>query len=322
MNQSPHKPVLLGQVLNFLSAKDNGVYLDCTFGAGGYSKAILDSADCNVIAIDRDPEAEKIAQGFKAQYGTRFEFIKGNFGQLDELIGTKMIDGIVMDLGVSSMQLDRAIRGFSFMQDGPLDMRMSGDGVSAADFINSAKEKDIADIIYKYSDERNSRRIARNIVIKRTQKSIQSTLELANIIRYSFPRVKMKTSKIDLATRSFQAIRIYINDELGELESALTEGVKLLKNKGRFIVVSFHSLEDKIIKEFFNDICGKVAGSSRYLPSNDSDKKMASFKFLNKKPVAPDEDEITDNIRSRSAKLRAVEKITDEIKITNERGLS
>jgi len=301
LDTTHHIPVLLDEVINSLSLKDEGFYVDATFGLGGYSKEILSKHNCNLLAIDRDPEAKKFAQPIQSCFKEKFTFINGRFSELIKFLKDKNInkvDGIVFDLGVSSPQLDNKERGFSFKSDGPLDMRMSLEGPTAEEFINKVEEKTLADIIYEYGDEVFSRRIAKNIANERVTKRINSTLQLATIIRKSIPFSKQK---IDPATRTFQAIRIYLNNEIDELEKGLIAAEKSLHPDGILAVVSFHSIEDRIIKEFFIK-CSKSKPISRYLPKED--KRKNSLEILTKKPIYPSEKEMAENRRSRSAKLR------------------
>lgn len=312
MNAAPHIPVMLNEVLDYLNPEDGKVYVDGTFGAGGYSKAILQAADCVVVAIDRDESAMKAAQALKEQFPARFVFISGCFGDVDRLLaeaGFEAVDGFVLDLGVSSMQLDEAERGFSFRFDGPLDMRMgrgSGDQ-SVADLVNTLEEKELADIIYKYGEERKSRHIAKAIVVRRAEQPFKTTLDLADLVRsvvYKSPK-----DKIDPATRTFQALRIAVNDELGELERALAASEKILNDDGRLVVVTFHSLEDRIVKNDFKAKAGTDRAVSRYAPIQMQDAREAEFLALTRKAVLASDHEIAQNARSRSAKLRAVQKI-------------
>jgi 16S rRNA (cytosine1402-N4)-methyltransferase len=285
-----HKSVLLSEVLHYLKPQDNETYLDCTFGAGGYTKAILQAAKCHVIGIDRDITTKQFADEINTD---RFKYYNMKFSEIDKLMAT--FDGIVMDIGVSSMQIDSADRGFSFQKDAPLDMRMGNNKISAYDIINRGGEGNLADIIYRYGDEVKARHIAKKIVQNRP---INTTFELANIVRSFYPR---KIGKIDSATKTFQAIRIAVNDELGELEKVLELSKTLLKPGGRLIVVSFHALEDKIVKNFMNMLVIKE--------KHDKYKnRQCSFELLTKKPVVPTNWEIADNIRSRSAKLRGIKK--------------
>lgn len=303
---SAHYPVMLNEVLENLSPADGEVYVDGTFGAGGYTKAFLESADCTVIAIDRDPAALKTAQALQEKFGERLIFVQGCFGDALELLkaaGFDQVDGFVLDIGVSSMQIDQAERGFSFRHDGALDMRMdTTQGVTAADIVNETKEEDLANLIYRYGEERLSRRIARRIVAKRQEKKIETTLELADIVREVVP--KSPKDKIDPATRTFQALRIAVNDELGELERGLVAAEKLLKDSGRLVVVSFHSLEDGIVKTFFYERSGRSSNNSRHLPQSMEENQLPSFVLKKRKAIDPSDSEIQQNPRSRSAKLR------------------
>ncbi len=305
--KAPHIPVLLSEVVGQIAPKDGGVYVDATFGAGGYSRAVLDAADCVVYAIDRDPDA--IAEGLVLveKYGGRLKLLHGTFGEMRGLLaaqGVESVDGVMMDIGVSSMQIDRAERGFSFQKDGVLDMRMSQSGLSAADVVNKYGEKEIADIIYLYGEERFSRRIAAAIVAARKTAPFKTTLELAAAVRSVMPR---KRDEIDPATRTFQALRIYVNDELGQLRSGLSGAEALLKKGGRMAVVSFHSLEDRIVKNFIQEKSGKTANPSRYLPERSE--TAATLKPLTKKPILPSMEECQRNPRSRSARLRSAERL-------------
>ena len=246
---SPHKPVMLGEMLAALSPRNGEIYVDATFGAGGYSRAILESAECRVYAIDRDPNTVMLADALARDFPGRFLLLTGCFSEMLSLLaqeGVTTVDGIVMDLGVSSMQLDQAERGFSFKQDGPLDMRMGCEGVSASILVNTLPEKELADIIYQYGEDRASRKIAAAIVKEREQNPIQTTGHLADIVR----KVVRKSGDVDPATRTFQALRIKVNDELGEIERALASSPNLLRPGGRLIAVTFHSLEDRIVKRF------------------------------------------------------------------------
>ncbi len=257
-----HIPVLLNEVLAALSPKDGGVYVDGTFGAGGYAVAILEAANCRVIGIDRDPKAIALASDLQKKYGERLVLINARFSQMAEVVSGK-VDGVALDLGVSSMQIDNAERGFSFQKDGILDMRMSGEGMTAADVVNTLPEAELADIIYKYGQERFSRKVAAAIAARRKDMPFTSTLDLAGVVATVVPRAK---DGIHPATRTFQALRIYVNDELGELQKGLAAGAALLKPSGKLAVVSFHSLEDGIVKAFMQEKAGKVPAASRYIP--------------------------------------------------------
>ena len=304
--KTPHIPVLLNEVVESIAPKDGGVYVDGTFGAGGYPRAVLDAADCTVYAIDRDPDAIREGQKLVDAYKGRLHLLHGTFGEMAELVrgeGVDFVDGVMLDIGVSSMQIDRAERGFSFQKDGALDMRMSQNGLSAADVLNTFGEREIADIIYKYGEERFSRRIAAAVVEQRKTAPFKTTLEFADLIRRTVPH---KREDIDPATRSFQALRIYVNDELGQLESGLSAAHDLLKAGGRMAIVSFHSLEDRIVKTFMQEKSGKTANPSRYMPVVE--KQAATLKTITKKPILPTESETKFNPRARSARLRVAEK--------------
>jgi 16S rRNA (cytosine1402-N4)-methyltransferase len=304
----PHIPVLLDEVLAALAPVGGETYVDGTLGAGGYTRAILDRANCRVIAIDRDETAHDMAQAWKDKYGDRLMLVHGAFSDLGNLLaarGVEKVDAVVLDLGVSSMQIDQDQRGFSFRFDGPLDMRMDRScGETAADLVNTLPEKELADIIYQYGEERHSRRIASAIVRARTESRIETTLQLAEIVR-SVVRVSPK-DKIDPATRTFQALRLAVNDELGQLERALESAEKVLGDGGRLVVVTFHSLEDRIVKEFLAQRSKPAASPSRHLPDLPSSSSLPlTFSPLTKKPVTPSDAEMKSNPRARSAKLRA-----------------
>ena len=296
-----HIPVLLDEVINALSLTKDEIYVDATFGLGGYTKAILNKQKCKVIAIDRDPQAKVFADNLKEIYTDRFCFKKGKFSKLGIFLNELKIHkvaGIVFDLGVSSPQLNVKERGFSFKLNGPLDMRMSSEGPTADEFLDKVKENTLANIIYEFGDEVYSRRIAKNIIHQRSINKIKTTGQLADIVRNAIPK---KKSKLDLATKTFQAIRIYLNDEVNELEKGLIAAEKALRPEGRLAVVSFHSIEDKIVKNFFNK-CVQNRPSSRHVP--EPPKKNPSLEIITKKPILPSAQEIYINKRSRSAKLR------------------
>jgi 16S rRNA (cytosine1402-N4)-methyltransferase len=302
---APHIPVLLNSVLRWLSPRDGGIHLDATFGAGGYTRAILQAGDTRVIAIDRDPTAIAAGVGLVAQSAGRLALVEDRFSNLAEVTaaqGVTAVDGGVMDIGVSSMQLDTADRGFSFRLDGPLDMRMGGDGPSVADVVARAAEVDLAKIIFVLGEERFSRQIARAIVKARSEAAIATTRALADIVASV---VRSKPGDIHPATRTFQALRIFVNDELDELALALEGAEKILKPGGRLVVVSFHSLEDRIVKNFLNER-GKVAAGSRHQPERQH--AAPSFSILTKRPDIADDAETARNPRARSAKLRAAER--------------
>ncbi len=297
-----HFPVMLSEVLENLTPHDGGVYVDATFGNGGYTEAILKKADCKVIAIDRDPTVLPRVQELKDLYGDRFDFCQGCFGNISQLIQSPA-DGFVFDIGVSSMQLDQAERGFSFSKSAALDMRMSCRGQTAADIVNTLPEKALADLIYQYGEEKKSRQIAAKIAAYRATKKIETTTELADII-YSV--VHRTPHGIDPATRTFQALRIAVNHELDELENGLNAAIELLKPQGRIVVVSFHSLEDRIVKTIFRDKSGHHAHVSRYMPQNTL--TQTSDLVNVSKVILPSQEELELNPRSRSAKLRFAQK--------------
>jgi len=304
-----HVPVLLREVIEALRPRDGGLYLDATFGAGGYSAALLDEARCEVIAIDRDPDAIAAGQTLADRHAPRLRLAHGAFGDLSDLLverGVEAVDGVAFDLGVSSMQLDRAERGFSFRQDGPLDMRMAREGASAADLVNETDEEALADILWRYGEERRSRRVARAIAAARAEGPIRTTGELATIARRAVGPQGRDAS--DPATRTFQALRIAVNDELGELERGLAAAHDALRPGGRLAVVSFHSLEDRAVKEFVRARCGRAAGPSRHAPPT-VDGAPASLREVTRRPVVPSPDEIARNPRARSARLRVAEKL-------------
>lgn len=293
-----HIPVMIKEVIQALDLKDGGVYLDATFGFGGYSRAILEAEKCKVIAVDRDPNVCSRAEEIKSQYQDRFDFKQGRFSNIDDLV-SEPFDGVVFDIGVSSMQLDEAERGFSFSKEGRLDMRMSCEGKSAYDIINTYTADDIADILYQFGEENKSRQIARKIVEKRSEKPIETTTELADIVRSV---VYKKFGDTDPATKTFQAIRIAVNDELFELEEGLKAAARILKEGGRLVVVDFHSLEDRIVKTFFKQNSIKKEHVSRYKTmTKNTDNKLFSYVS---KAILPSADEIKLNPRARSAKLR------------------
>ncbi len=304
MTGAPHIPVLRDAVIASLMPKSGGHYVDGTFGAGGYSEALLGAADCKVWGIDRDPDALAFGSALVARFPGRLTMIEGNFGDMDRLLGDRgveTVDGVALDLGVSSMQLDRPERGFSFRADGPLDMRMSHRGESAADLVNRLGETELADLIYELGEERFSRRIAGAIVRNRP---FARTAELAETIRRVMPP---KGDGIDPATRTFQALRMAVNDELGELSRGLTAAERLLAPGGRLAVVTFHSLEDRSVKTFLRRRAGKTSAGSRHLPAAGP-ARAPSFRLITSKPLAADKEEIRTNPRARSAKLRAAER--------------
>lgn len=308
MNAIPHTPVMMNEMLSALSPRDGAVYLDATFGAGGYAVALLEAADCTVWGIDRDPVALAIGGELRKKYHHRLMVLNGPFGDMVRLladVGVDAIDGIAFDLGVSSMQLDDGARGFSFRADGPLDMRMADTGMTAAEVVNRLAEKELADIIYRYGEERRSRHIAKAIVDLRKITPITRTGQLAELVR----RVVAKSKDgIDPATRTFQALRIYVNDELGELARGLNAAEVLLRPGGRLSVVSFHSLEDRQVKEFLQLRSGAGPKPSRHLPPQQTDQPEPTFKLQRRRALKTTKAEAALNPRARSARMRLAER--------------
>ena len=305
-----HVSVMGPETVDALAIKAGGRYVDGTFGAGGHTATMLERAECRVFAIDRDPAAIARGASLKQRHGDRLTLIEGRFGEMDELVraeGAEYVDGVALDLGVSSPQIDEAERGFSFRFDGPLDMRMGRDGPSAADVVNTMAEGALADIIYTYGEERLSRRVAKAIVLARTDGAILTTSRLAEIVRRVVPKAK-RGDGIDPATRTFQALRIHVNDELGELDRGLESAERLLAPGGRLAVISFHSLEDRRVKEFLRARQGRAAGGSRHAPPPAAPRREPSFAVVARKPIRPTDTEIAANPRSRSARLRVAER--------------
>tara|TARA_R110002094_G_scaffold11941_11_gene21815 strand:- start:599 stop:1588 length:990 start_codon:yes stop_codon:yes gene_type:complete len=294
---APHTPVLLRPLLAAV-APVTGVWLDGTFGAGGYTRGLLEAGAARVIAVDRDPLAFEMAAEWAETYGDRITMQHGVFSKMDEY--AQDLDGVVLDLGVSSMQLDRAERGFSFMKDGPLDMRMSQEGPSAADLVNEADEETLANILFQYGEERASRRIAKAIGRARAEAPITTTLELASLVEGCLPRSKPGQSHP--ATRSFQALRIAVNDEYGELFQGLMAAERALKPGGKLAVVTFHSVEDRMVKRFLTARSGSGGNANRFAPELRQD--APQFTIKSRKAIGPDAQELDENPRSRSAKLR------------------
>jgi 16S rRNA (cytosine1402-N4)-methyltransferase len=300
-----HTPVLAHEAVEMLGVRDGGIYIDGTFGAGGYTKAILATANTQVLGIDRDQSAVANGADMVASANGRLILVEQRFSELDKVakkFGHEQVDGVVLDLGVSSMQLDQAERGFSFRLDGPLDMRMGTEGPSAADVVAKASERDLADIVFQLGEERHSRAVARAIVAARKEAPIRTTGALADIVARV---VRSKPGQIHPATRTFQALRIFVNEELNELADALAAAERLLKPAGRLAIVTFHSLEDRIVKTFLAERSHTVAGS-RHQPEVEA--PAPTFRLLVKRPIAPGESEVVRNPRARSAKLRAAER--------------
>lgn len=307
-----HLPVMLHEVLATLAPRDGARYLDATFGGGGYSAAILDSAPrCTVVAMDRDPDAIARGGDLVARHAPRLRLIEGRFGDMLEHLaahGITALDGVVMDLGVSSFQLDQAERGFSFRADGPLDMRMEKSGPSAADLVNTLPEAELADILFQLGEERFARRIAKAIVERRREQPFTTTGDLAALVRSKVPR---DPSGIDGATRSFQALRLAVNDELGEVERGLAAAAQLLAPGGRLVVVAFHSLEDRIAKRFMAGAAGRNVGASRHDPAALTARMAPRFRLVTPRAIRPSEAETAANPRARSARLRALERLEE-----------
>jgi 16S rRNA (cytosine1402-N4)-methyltransferase len=300
---SGHVPVMLTEVIEYLAPRDGAQYVDGTFGGGGYSRAILEAADCRVLGIDRDPQAVARGKMLVEHFGGRLTLVEGEFSRMDAFArecAVSEVDGVVLDLGVSSFQFDQPARGFSFREDGPLDMRMSLAGETAADVVNDADERTLAQIIARYGEEKNARRIARAIIAARP---IAGTAELAAIVSQAQGPAALRHA-IHPATRTFQALRIHVNDELGELERGLEAALKILKPQGRLVVVSFHSLEDRMVKRFLMERSTSAPRASRHVPG-DGPVHPAGFKLLTHRPRTPTAVELASNPRARSAKLRA-----------------
>ena len=307
-----HTPVMLRETLEVLAPRDGGIYFDGTFGGGGYSFALLEAADCRVLAVDRDPAAVQAGHEAAARYAGRLTVVHGCFGVMDRLArdaGCDAVDGVALDLGVSSMQLDQAERGFSYQADARLDMRMSGattapgqeTTLSAEEVVNGLSEAELADIIYRYGEERRARQVARAIVTARKTAPIRRTLELAEIVRKV---VRRSPDGIDPATRTFQALRIYVNDELGELRRGLRAAERLLAPEGCLVIVSFQSLDDRVVKSFFLERSGRAPAGSRHLPETGP-RPEPSFTTLFRGAKRPSTAECAANPRARSARLRA-----------------
>ena len=305
-----HIPVMLAEVSAALAPRPGATILDGTFGGGGYASALLDHG-CTVFAIDRDPAAITRGAALAARHPGRLHLIEGRFGDMVDLLathGVTTLDGVVLDLGVSSFQIDDPARGFSFRTDGPLDMRMASQGPTAADLVAALPEDELADTLYQFGEERLSRRIARAIVTARSIEPITTTAQLAAIIRAVVPPEK---SGLHPATRSFQALRIRVNDELGEIERALAAASTLLAPGGRLVVVSFHSLEDRLVKRFMQDAAGAGPGLSRHNPGNLRPQAATMFRLMPRAAARPTEAEVVRNPRARSARLRTLARLED-----------
>ena len=297
-----HKPVLLNESINLLTNKKNTIFIDGTFGDGGHTRALLEkNKTCKVYAIDRDPNVKENARFFQKKYNKRFKFILGKISDLEKIASHEnlknKVSGILFDLGVSTRQLKDIKRGFSFQNDGPLDMRMGESGKTAEEFLNSQNEKKISDVIFEYGEERFSRKIAKAIINYKKKKRIERTLELVEIVKSV--KKPSKNRFINPATKTFQAIRIYVNNEIEELKGGLISAINILKKKGRLAVISFHSLEDRIVKDFFNKHSGKIYNKSRYLPQQEPNNIIReSLKIITKKVIKPMKEEIELNYYS------------------------
>ncbi len=303
-----HVPVMLDEVLDVLAPRDGATYVDATFGGGGYSQALLESAACVVLGIDRDPDAVERGAKLQSRFPGRLTIQAGCFGDMAQILqreGVQKVDGVAFDLGVSSPQIDDPARGFSFRHDGPLDMRMGGGGPTAADVVNQTEEKELANILYDFGGERASRRIARAIVEDRADNPFTRTAQLAGLVRRVLKRAR---DGLDPATRTFQALRIYVNDELGELDHGLAAAEKVLGPGGRLAVVSFHSLEDRRVKEFLKLRSGTAPRTSRHMPVGDAIAAAPTFQLLRRGVAKPSAQETAANPRARSARLRAAER--------------
>jgi|TARA_B110000438_G_C15812998_1_gene650596 16S rRNA (cytosine1402-N4)-methyltransferase len=309
---SHHVPVMLREVLDTLALRGGNVYVDGTFGGGGHSKAILDSCQCNLLAIDRDIKSIEIGKELKEKFPKRIKFYNQSFSEIPDILDqnlNKKVDGVLLDLGISSLQLDNPKRGFSFQKDGPLDMRMANKGITASDVVNKLKEENLAIVIRDFGEERHSKIVAKKICEHRKNKKIESTYQLSEIIEKSigWSYRKQKGKYIHPSTRTFQAIRILINQELEEIISVLPNIARYINTEGRVVIITFHSIEDRIVKNIFDDLTGQNMGVSRYYPERSNiDEKL--FMYPNKKFLKPTNSEILENPRSRSAKLRCIER--------------
>jgi 16S rRNA (cytosine1402-N4)-methyltransferase len=304
-----HVPVMLTEMLDCLAPRAGGLYLDGTFGGGGYAAAILQAAICTVWAIDRDPAAIARGAELASRFPGRLHLIEGRFGAMLSLLaerGVTALDGIVLDIGVSSFQIDDPARGFSFRMDGPLDMRMGDQGPTAADLVNTLEQDALADVLFAFGEERASRRIAKAIVAARQEAPITTTARLADVIRAVLPPDRSGNHP---ATRSFQALRIRVNEELAEIEAALGQAASLLSPGGRLVVVSFHSLEDRIVKRFMIEAAGRAPAPSRHDPRGLMARQAAGYRLLSARALRPREAEIAANPRARSARLRALQRL-------------
>ena len=312
--EGPHNPVLLSEVLDALRPFDGGVFVDGTFGAGGYSRGVLERAECQVFGIDRDPNTHEAGAALAKAFGGRFQLLEGCFADMESLldvVGVSSVDGVMLDIGVSSMQLDQAERGFSFMSDGPLDMRMSQSGISAADVVNEFELKDLKRIFRVYGEEKRAHSIAAAIGRARTEQPFTRTGELARLIEKVIGMPPGPRKSIHPATRSFQALRIFVNGELDELVRGLAAAERILKPGGRLAVVSFHSLEDRIVKRFLKKRTGSLPNPSRHAPAAQN-LHAPSLVDIARGGIIAGDDEIDLNPRARSARLRVAERTDAE----------
>lgn len=302
-----HIAVMSGEVVTLLAPRDGGTYLDATFGGGGHSARLLGAAHCRVFAIDRDPAAIARGAALVERYPGRLSLLEGRFGAMVELLGRVGIadlDGVVMDFGLSSFQLEDGTRGFSFRLDGPLDMRMGRGGPTAADLVNALPLEELAEVLAEFGEERHARRIARAIVAARAKEPITTTLGLARVVRSALPPAR---GGIDPATRSFQALRIRVNDELAEIRAGLAQAASLLRPPGRLVAIAFHSLEDRLVKRFVAEASGRTPRPSRYAPLVP--REPSRFRLLTTHALRPSAAEVAANPRARSARLRAIERL-------------
>ncbi|MBF96841.1 MAG: Ribosomal RNA small subunit methyltransferase H [Alphaproteobacteria bacterium MarineAlpha9_Bin4] len=311
MNIIIHEPVMIKEAIKALNIRKNFIYVDATFGLGGYSRKILETKGCNLIALDRDPDVKKFSTSFKKSYKNRFQFILGTFGSLKNILKDKKIEningGIVADLGMSNLQIEDGKRGFSIKNFGPLDMRMSKTGVSAEHVVNFFKENELSDILWKYGEEYKSRKIAKRIVYERKKKKISTTHDLANLVKGV--KSNKKPYRIHPATKTFQALRIFVNNELEELKNFISDSINLLTPGARLVLITFHSLEDRLVKSAFNKVCKKNQTTNRHLPSSDQ-KIEPKFERVGKSFYFPSSIEVAKNPKARSAKLRVIERVS------------
>ena len=311
MKSITHKPVMLEEAIEALNIRKNFIYVDATFGLGGYTKKILKDYSCSVIAIDRDPDVERFSKLLKKTYKNRFDFVLGTFGKIKKILEEQRVNtitgGIVADLGISNLQIEKSKRGFSIKNNGPLDMRMSKKGLSADHIVNFFKETDLSEILWKYGEEYKSKKIAKFIVSERKKKKIATTHELANLVKRAKPH--KLPYRIHPATKTFQALRIFINNEIEEIQTLINASIDFLAPGARLVIITFHSLEDRLVKNIFNRLCGKNQTTNRHLPSR-LNFNSPKFKRLNKAFYLPTKEEILKNPKARSAKLRVIERIS------------